>query len=30
MRENAGAADLKLSADELERITDLWRNKFAA
>lgn len=30
MRENAGAADLKLSADELERVTDLWRNKFAA
>lgn len=30
MRENAAAADLKLSAEELSRIEELWRNGFRA
>lgn len=30
MRENAAAADVKLSSDEVQKITDLWRSKFSA
>jgi aryl-alcohol dehydrogenase-like predicted oxidoreductase len=29
MRENAAAADIELSATDLEKITDLWRRGFA-
>jgi aryl-alcohol dehydrogenase-like predicted oxidoreductase len=29
MRENAAAADVKLSSDEVQEITDLWRSKFS-
>jgi aryl-alcohol dehydrogenase-like predicted oxidoreductase len=30
VRENAAAADLKLSSDEVARVAELWRNKFTA
>jgi aryl-alcohol dehydrogenase-like predicted oxidoreductase len=30
MRQNAAAADVKLSSDEVQKITDLWRSKFSA
>ena len=28
MRENAGAADLRLSPEDLRKVADLWRREF--